>query len=108
MRAEGRRATSGMSVCYGEELRNVVLTSQPRPGGIPSGERGRGVTVRIPNQNASQNARRAPCKFETCKLRPLVTHLARRSRSSDRKPFICNIAKAGKRGGIAENVIEAG
>lgn len=60
-----------------EELRNVVLTSRLQPGGIPSGERGRGVTIRIPNQNASQNVRRACCKFESCNLRSSVTHILR-------------------------------
>lgn len=70
------KATSGMSVCY-RGTAERVLTSRLQPGGIPSGERGRGVTIRIPNQNASQNVRRACCKFESCKLRSSVTHILR-------------------------------
>lgn len=43
-------ATSGLLVCCREELRSVVVTSQLQPGGIPSGERERRVTIRIQNQ----------------------------------------------------------
>ncbi|GAA6109403.1 uncharacterized [Tachysurus ichikawai] len=48
-----------VSIRNGEELRNVVLTSPAQPGGIPSGARGRGGTIKIPTPHARQNVKRA-------------------------------------------------
>ncbi|TSO25177.1 Protein TALPID3 [Bagarius yarrelli] len=48
-----------VSIRNGEKLRNVVLTSPGQPGGIPSGARGRGGTIKIPTPHARQNVKQA-------------------------------------------------